>query len=75
MAEQGREGHGDQDTEKGRKEEAWGLQSEGGPRRAVWHEANLSVWAGAQRSCTAWLWLTPAALDWPASSRSRTSPF
>ena len=38
MAEQGRKGHGDHDTEKGRKEEAWGLQSKGGPRGAVWQE-------------------------------------
>lgn len=37
--------------------------------------ADLSLGAGVPRFCTAWLWLTPAALDWLASTCSRTSPF
>lgn len=36
---------------------------------------DLSLRAGGQRFCTAWLSLTPAAPDWPASTRCQTSPF
>lgn len=46
----------------------------GGPVSAG---ADPSLWAptGGRRSCTAWPWRTPAALAWPASTRSPTSPF
>lgn len=62
------EGHGDQ----GR----WAVVGrEWRHPRVAWAGADLSRGAGVPRFCTAWLWLTPAALDWLASTRSRTSPF